>query len=106
MQIDITIVPKNAAIINKILYEHTKFYIPHHRSDLKVLSDYDMEKSAKMHWQRVLRNIMHGFISQEKADFFSHYNVDADESYHVAFFCFPTDCTLTWKKGGWHERGL
>lgn len=55
---------------------------------MQVLSDYDIEKSAKMHWQRVLRSIMHGFVSQEDAGYFSHFNIDPDESYRIAIRCF------------------
>lgn len=55
---------------------------------MQVLSYYDIEEPARIHWQRVLRSIMHGFISQEKAGFFSHFDVDADESYRIAVRCF------------------
>jgi len=55
---------------------------------MQVLSEYDIEKSAGMHWQRVLRSIMHGFISQEDAGYFSHFDVNTDESYRVAIRCF------------------
>jgi len=55
---------------------------------IQVLSDYDIEKSARMHWQRVLRSIMHGFISQEEAGYFSHFNLDPNESYRIAIRCF------------------
>jgi len=55
---------------------------------MQVLAGYDLEEAARMHWQRVLRSIMHGFISQEEAGFFSHFDVDADESYRIAVRCF------------------
>jgi len=55
---------------------------------MEVLSGYSIDKSSKMHWQRVLRSIMHGFISQEEAGYFSHFDVNADESYHIAVRCF------------------
>lgn len=55
---------------------------------MQVLSGYRLDEASKMHWQRVLRSIMHGFISQEEAGFFSHFNIEADESYHIAVRCY------------------
>lgn len=55
---------------------------------MQVLADYTLEEPARMHWQRVLRSIMHGFIAQEEAGFFSHYAMAADESYRIAVRCF------------------
>lgn len=55
---------------------------------MQVLTNYDLAEPARMHWQRVLRSIMHGFIAQEEAGFFSHFNVAADESYRFAVRCF------------------
>lgn len=55
---------------------------------MQVLSNYDIDEQATMHWQRILRSIMHGFISQEEAGFFSHFNIDEDDSYRMAIQCF------------------
>ena len=33
---------------------------------MKVHDDYRISDSRKMHWQRVLRGVMHGFISEEQ----------------------------------------
>lgn len=55
---------------------------------MQALADYDLDELARMHWQRVLRSIMHGFISQEEAGFFSHFAAAADESYPIAVRCF------------------
>lgn len=54
---------------------------------MKVLGEYHISDSRKMHWQRVLRGIMHGFISEEQAGYFSHYPVSLDESYDIAINC-------------------
>ena len=52
-----------------------------------VLQAYPMPEERRMHWQRVLRGVMHGFVSQEAAGYFSHYPVNLDESYHLAIQC-------------------
>jgi len=54
---------------------------------MQVLGDYSLTQERKMHWQRVLRGLMHGFLSQEKNGYFSHYPVDVEESYRVAVRC-------------------
>lgn len=54
---------------------------------MKVLNDYPLSDSRKMHWQRVLRGLMHGFISEEQSGYFSHYPVPAAESYDIAVRC-------------------
>lgn len=54
---------------------------------MKVLDDYRISDSRKMHWQRVLRGLMHGFISEEQSGYFSHYSVSVNESYDIAIRC-------------------
>lgn len=54
---------------------------------MKVLDDYPMPDDRKMHWQRVLRGLMHGFVSEEQAGYFSHYPVPVNESYDIAVRC-------------------
>lgn len=54
---------------------------------MQVLADYSLTDDSRMHWQRVLRGLMHGFISQEACGYFSHYPVDVEESYRVAVRC-------------------
>lgn len=54
---------------------------------MKVLNDYNISSSQKMHWQRVLRGLMHGFISEEQSGYFSHYPVPVNESYDIAISC-------------------
>lgn len=54
---------------------------------MKVLEDYSLREERKMHWQRILRGLMHGFISQEENGYFSHYDADVEESYRIAIQC-------------------
>lgn len=54
---------------------------------MKVLDDYHISDSQKMHWQRALRGLMHGFISEEQSGYFSHYPVPVNKSYDIAINC-------------------
>ena len=54
---------------------------------MKVLNDYQLSQKQKMHWQRILRGMMHGFVSEEKAGYFTHYPVSIDDSYKSAVQC-------------------
>lgn len=54
---------------------------------MRVLGDYRLTEEQKMHWQRVLRGLMHGFVSEEQAGYFTHYPVSVEESYEVAVRC-------------------
>lgn len=54
---------------------------------VQVLDGYRLSDDQKMHWQRILRGLMHGFVSQEENGFFSHYPVDVEESYRMAVRC-------------------
>lgn len=58
---------------------------------MQVLEDYSLTDEQKMHRQRILRGIMHGFISQEENGYFSHYPVDAEESYRIAIGCITDE---------------
>lgn len=55
---------------------------------MKVLQDTALSDHEKYHWQRVLRCIVHGFVSQEEAGFFSHLPADVDESFQTAIGCY------------------
>lgn len=55
--------------------------------EMKVLNDYRLSDTQKMHWQRVMRGMMHGFISEEENGYFSHYPVEVEESYRIAVNC-------------------
>lgn len=54
---------------------------------MRVLSDYRLSETQKMHWQWVLRGLMHGFVPKEQAGYFSHYPVPSNESYQIAVRC-------------------
>lgn len=54
---------------------------------MSVLEDYRISDNRRMHWQRVLRGLMHGFVSEEEAGYFSHYPISVDESYEIAVRC-------------------
>lgn len=55
-----------------------------------VLSQYALSEEQSIHWQRVLRSIIHGFLSQEEAGFFRHNPVSIEISYQMAIRCFLT----------------
>lgn len=55
---------------------------------LKVLEHTAFSDEEKLHWQRVLRAIVHGFVSQEDAGFFAHLPADADTSFQIAVRCY------------------
>lgn len=54
---------------------------------MQVLQGYAITDERRMHWQRVLRGVMHGFVSQEASGYFLHYPVDLEESYRLAIQC-------------------
>lgn len=54
---------------------------------MQVLRSYSVPDERRMHWQRVLHGVMHGFVSQEASGYFSHYPVDLEESYRLAIQC-------------------
>lgn len=54
---------------------------------MQILDNYQISDERKMHWQRVIRGMMHGFVSEEQAGYFSHYPVTIEESYKVAISC-------------------
>ncbi len=51
---------------------------------MTVLDGYTLTELQKMHLQRVLRSIMHGFLSQEAAGCFRHFPVEVSQSYRMA----------------------
>ncbi len=51
---------------------------------MTALGGYGLSTTQKMHLQRVLRSVMHGFISQEEAGCFRHFPVDVSDSYREA----------------------
>lgn len=57
---------------------------------LTVLAQYGLTGEDAIHWQRILRSIIHGFLTQEEAGFFRHSPVDIRDSYRLAIQCFLT----------------
>lgn len=55
---------------------------------MSVLEGTALTECEKYHWQRVLRGIVHGFVSQEDAGFFSHLPANVDESFQTAIQCY------------------
>lgn len=86
--------------------EHSKLYFltinsaVNYKDELNDLTSYfvdpfyqaldfiPLEHSAKIHWQRILRGILHGFVAQEEAGFFSHLPESVDESFNLAIQCY------------------
>lgn len=64
-----------------------------------VLEQFHLNETQKMHYQRVMRGIMHGFISQEEAGYFSHFPVDIEESYNIAINCFLNELNKIMEEG-------
>ena len=65
---------------------------------MRVLSDYPLDREEIMHWQRVLRSILHGFLSQEEAGYFCHFPIDQDRSYELAIQCYIDGLNTAVKK--------
>lgn len=57
---------------------------------MQVLSDYEITPHDRMHWQRILRAMMHGFITHEFAGGFLSFSVDSDETYRMAVRAMET----------------
>ena len=56
---------------------------------MNLLSDYGLPDESVAHWQRVLRAILHGFISQEDLGYFYYYQeIDLKKSRDIAIQCF------------------
>lgn len=55
---------------------------------LRVLEHTSLTQTECYHWQRVLRAIVHGFVSQEDAGFFSHLPAQTEESFQTAIRCY------------------
>lgn len=51
---------------------------------MRVLTMYKVSAEDRMHYQRILRSVMHGFAALESAGYFAHFPVDTEASYHLA----------------------
>lgn len=54
---------------------------------LRVISDYGITGDMQIHYQRLLRSVMHGFFAHENVGGFSVSLADRDESYKIAIAC-------------------
>ena len=66
---------------------------------IQVLSDYPLNETEMIQWQRVLRSIMHGFIAQEEAGFFGLQFNGADKTYETAIQCYIDRLHTALKEG-------
>lgn len=57
---------------------------------LSVLEGYGLDQEHRMHYQRVLRSVMHGFYDHERTGGFSLTSVDRETSYRMAIECVVT----------------
>ena len=56
---------------------------------MELLCGYGLSREACSHWQRVLRAILHGFISQEDLGYFYYYkDTELEKSREIAIQCF------------------
>ena len=56
---------------------------------MDLLAGYGLSREDCAHWQRVLRAILHGFISQEDLGYFYYYkDTELEKSREVAIQCF------------------
>ena len=60
---------------------------------LRVISDYGIEGDLQIHFQRLLRSVMHGFFLHENSGGFSVSDIDKDISYR-----FAIECIAIWMK--------
>jgi AcrR family transcriptional regulator len=60
---------------------------------LQVLDSYALSDEQKVHWQRMLRATMHGFCFHEHIGGFSHSDLPASDSYHLAIRCIHQGLT-------------
>lgn len=66
---------------------------------MTVLAHTDLTECEKYHWQRVLRALVHGFVSQEEAGFFSHLPAQLEESFQTALCCYIDGLACAEKRG-------
>lgn len=55
---------------------------------LKSFSEINLSDEDKIHWERILRSILHGFVTQKHAGFFTYKNISGDKSFQMAIDCF------------------
>lgn len=51
---------------------------------MEVLKSYKITKEMRIHYQRCLRSIMHGFVAHEEYGAFTHFPIDRSKSYEIS----------------------
>lgn len=69
---------------------------------LTVLSGYGLPEEKQMHYQRILRSIMHGFYAHESTGGFTYTEIDRDTSYRLAIQCVADALNVERKQ--YHEE--
>ena len=69
---------------------------------LAVLSGYGIPTERQLHYQRILRSIMHGFFAHEHTGGFTYSEIDRETSYHLAIQCVID--ALHTEKEQYHEK--
>lgn len=54
----------------------------------RMLEDFHLKEDENIHFRRLFRAIVHGFVSQEDQGFFSHYPADVEDSFQFAVQCY------------------
>lgn len=70
---------------------------------LRVISDYGIKGDEQIHYQRMLRSVMHGFFAHEDSGGFSVSAVSKNDSYHFSIGCIAA--MLNAARGGVNEKG-
>ena len=65
--------------------------VPLLETAIKLLLEYGLSEEACIHWQRVFRATLHGYVSQEDLGYFYYYqDADLKKSRELAVQCFLT----------------
>ena len=71
--------------------EEKEMAVPLLETAIRLLSDYGLSKEKCIHWQRVFRATLHGYVSQEDLGYFYYYrDADLKKSRDLAVQCFLT----------------
>lgn len=54
----------------------------------QAFSEVKLTDTEKIHYERILRSLIHGFIAQEQAGFFTYGHIPAEESFRLGLDCF------------------
>jgi len=69
---------------------------------LTVLSGYGLPEQRQMHYQRILRSMMHGFFAHEYTGGFTYAQIDRETSYRLAIQCIAG--ALNAERKQYHEE--